>query len=171
MISNTPTTLALDTTSQGFAFAVLQGSETLLDWACSEVQKTKPEAWRQRVDKLIARYEPELMVLPDAEDSRRGRWVRKFTAAMESLAHKKSIPIRRVSRREVQEMFADSGTTKYEIAVAIARLFPELEPRLPRKRKPWMSEDKRMSIFDAVSFALVALRHAKHQPAAHAQTE
>jgi hypothetical protein len=62
-----------------------------------------------------------------------------------------------VSRREVQKRFVHSGTTKYEIAVAVARLFPELTSRLPRQRKPWMSEDKRMSIFDAVSFALVAL--------------
>ena len=30
----------------------------------------------------------------------------------------------------------------------IANRFPELDPRLPRFRKPWMSEDYRMSIFD-----------------------
>lgn len=161
MLSNTHITLALDTTSEGFAFAVLQGSETLLDWACSEVSKKKSEAWRERVDKLLARYVPDLLVLPDVEDSRRGRWAKRFTLDMESLAHERGIAVRRVSRREAQEMFADSGTTKYEIAVAIASLFPELEPRLPRQRKPWMSEDKRMSIFDAMSFALVALREVK----------
>jgi hypothetical protein len=38
--------------------------------------------------------------------------------------------------------------------VAIAKRFPELAPRLPRFRKPWMSEDYRMSIFDAVAMAL-----------------
>ena len=32
--------------------------------------------------------------------------------------------------------------------------FPELEKRLPRVRKPWMSEDERMSIFDAVALAI-----------------
>jgi hypothetical protein len=157
MIPNTPTTLALDTTSEGFAFAALQGSETLLDWACSEVSKKKPEAWRGRVDKLLARYEPALMVLPDVEDSRRGKWVKKFTLDIASFANEKGVAVRRVSRHEVQTMFANSGTTKYEIAVAVTRLFPELASRLPRKRKPWMSEDKRMSIFDAVSFALAAL--------------
>jgi hypothetical protein len=31
---------------------------------------------------------------------------------------------------------------------------PELAPRLSRFRKPWMSEDYRMSIFDAVALAL-----------------
>jgi hypothetical protein len=38
--------------------------------------------------------------------------------------------------------------------VAIAKRFPELALRLPRFRKPWMSEDYRMSIFDAAGFAL-----------------
>ena len=35
--------------------------------------------------------------------------------------------------------------------------FPELAPRLPRFRKLWMSEDERMSIFDALSLALALL--------------
>jgi len=30
---------------------------------------------------------------------------------------------------------------------------PELTPRFPRFKKPWMSEDYRMSIFDAIAFA------------------
>ena len=157
MIPNTPITLALDTTSEGFAFAVLQGNETLIDWACSEVSKKKPEAWRGRVERLLTRYEPDLVVLADVEDSRRGKWAKRFTLDIASLAHENGIAVRRVSRREVREKFSDSGTTKYEIAVAVTRLFPELASRLPRQRKPWMSEDKRMSIFDAVSFALVAL--------------
>ena len=48
---------------------------------------------------------------------------------------------------------------KQEIAIAIAERFPELAPRLPRSRKPWMSEDYRMSIFDAVALALTFFFH------------
>lgn len=159
MIPDAPITLALDPTKDGFAFAVLQGSETLLDWACSEVGRKKPEQWHSRIEKLIARYDPEIVVLEDVEHSRRGKWARRFALDVESFVRAQGIDVRKVTRREVQEAFAGSGKTKYEIAVAIANLFPELEPRLPRRRKPWMSEDKRMSIFDAISFALVALRH------------
>jgi hypothetical protein len=55
----------------------------------------------------------------------------------------------------VKQAFSESGaSTKHEIAVAIAKRFPELAPRLPRFRKPWMSEDYRMSIFDAVAFGV-----------------
>lgn len=153
------TTLAVDPTSEGFCFAVLQGSETLLDWGCREVLSRKPEEWRRKLGKLIGRYCPELIVFEQMKQSRRGPWARTFTDDLELWAMEHGISIAQVSRSEVQEAFAASGSTKYEIAVAIARMFPELEPRLPRQRKPWMSEDERMSIFDAVSFALVALGH------------
>jgi len=33
--------------------------------------------------------------------------------------------------------------------------------RLPRFRKPWMSEDSRMSIFDAVAFGLTCFQTPK----------
>ena len=70
------------------------------------------------------------------------------------LASKRKIKVRRFSRVKVKQAFSESGASnKYEIAVAIAGRFPELAPRLPRFRKPWMSEDYRMSIFDAVALA------------------
>jgi hypothetical protein len=34
----------------------------------------------------------------------------------------------------------DHACTKYQIALAIVRRFPELAVRLPPIRKPWMSE-------------------------------
>lgn len=151
-------TLSLDPTSEGFCFVVLAGSETLLDWGCREVVKRRPEEWRRKLAKLIGRYNPELIVLERVEESRRGPWARAFAADVAAFVREHGIEVAEVSRSEVQKAFAESGKTKHEIAVALARLFPELEPRLPRKRKPWMSEDERMSIFDALSFALVALR-------------
>lgn len=151
-------TLSLDPTSEGFCFVVLAGSETLLDWGSREVVKRRPEEWRRKLAKLIGRYNPELIVLERVEESRRGPWARTFAADVAAFVREHGIKVAEVTRRDVQAVFAESGKTKYEIAVALARLFPELEPRLPRKRKPWMSEDERMSIFDALAFALVVLR-------------
>ena len=45
--------------------------------------------------------------------------------------------------------------TKHERAKLIAEQFPEFEPQLPAPRKIWMSEDPRMSIFEAAALALV----------------
>ena len=45
---------------------------------------------------------------------------------------------------------------KNEIARFIAARFPELARSLPPERKPWMSEDSRMAIFDAAAFAFAS---------------
>jgi len=158
MLPSAPITLSLDPTSAGFCYAVLQGTETLLDWGSTELSARTREMVLQRIGKIIRRYAPSLIVIETVERSRRGVWAREFTASVEEFCRAGSIEVVKVSRRQVQEEFAATGRTKYNIAVAVARLFPELEPRLPRKRKAWMSEDERMSIFDAVSLALVALR-------------
>ena len=53
----------------------------------------------------------------------------------------------------------DSQGTKHMLAEIIAKRFPEeLGSRLPPKRKPWMSEDFRMNIFDAVAEVIVAIQ-------------
>jgi hypothetical protein len=68
------------------------------------------------------------------------------------------VKVRRSSRAWIKRAFAKSGaSTKQQIAVAIANRFPELAPRLPRFKKAWMSEDYRISIFDAVGLALTFL--------------
>ena len=52
--------------------------------------------------------------------------------------------------------FTDGKGTKHGIAEIIAKRFPEeLGAHVPPKRRPWMSEDYQMSIFDAVALALV----------------
>lgn len=151
-------TVGLDPTTSGFCFVVVEGSETLVDWQASELSARTPQEVRRRLGRLVKRYEPDLLVVEDMESSRRGRWARQFVTVVTRFAAEEGIAIRAVSRQEVREHFRPSGATKYEIAVAITRLFPELASRLPRKRKPWMSEDERMSIFDALSFVLIALR-------------
>jgi Holliday junction resolvasome RuvABC endonuclease subunit len=87
------------------------------------------------------------------------------TARLTKLASKQKIRVRSFSRAKVKQAFSESGASnKQEIAIAIARRFPELAPRLPRFRKPWMSEDYRMSIFDAVALAVAYFENGKRAP-------
>ena len=60
------------------------------------------------------------------------------------------------SREEVRRAFFTGGMgTKHALAEILAERFPEeLGSRLSPKRRPWMSEDYCMSIFDAVALAL-----------------
>ena len=71
-------------------------------------------------------------------------------AAQEFAAEGQDVPLTSVYR-------AFAGTragTKYGIATALVPAFPELMVGLPPKRKPWQTEDSRMSIFDAVALGL-----------------
>jgi hypothetical protein len=58
--------------------------------------------------------------------------------------------------------FGGAGGTKHALAEIIAHRFPdELGFRLPPKRRPWMSEDSRMDIFDAVALVLAYYRSSR----------
>ena len=46
--------------------------------------------------------------------------------------------------------------TKHGRACILVERFPELNAFLPPFRKPWMSEDARMSIFDSLAFAVAS---------------
>jgi hypothetical protein len=152
--------LALDITGRGIAFAVLDGPERLLDWGVAHMRDRSKHAYVERAESLFWRYIPDLLVVeaPRGPGSYRALRARSLIQRIEILAGSKTLPIRRVSRGDVRFAFSGTAKSKYEIAQAVARLFPELEDRLPRYRKPWMSEDERMNIFDAVSFALTVYR-------------
>ena len=62
-----------------------------------------------------------------------------------------------LGREQVRRVFFANGQgTKHALAEILAKRFPEeLGFRLPPKRRPWMSEDYRMDIFDAVALALI----------------
>ena len=79
------------------------------------------------------------------------------------VAAKRGVASTSFSRADVRACFKHVGArTKREIALAIAREFPELEPRLPPVRRIWMSEDARMNIFDAVALGMTFF-HTKQQ--------
>jgi Predicted endonuclease involved in recombination (possible Holliday junction resolvase in Mycoplasmas and B. subtilis) len=153
--------LAIDPSTRGFGFAVLEGPDRLIDWGVKDTKLDKNRRALELIANLIEQYEPGVVVLENyaGKGSRRCERVAELIEKISRLALTRETKVRRFSRAEVKRAFAASGAkTKYEIAVAIANRFPELAPRLPRFRKPWMSEDYRMSIFDAVGLAVVYFR-------------
>lgn len=155
--------------TRGFGFAIFEGQLRLIDWGVKEVRVTKKNPLAlEKIEELVDFYQPEVIVVEDyrGEGSRRSRRIRKLIDDIEELAMKRNIPLRGYSRDLIRSAFSDIGArNKDEIAQAIANRFPELEPRLPRIRKPWMSEDSRMNIFDAVSLALTFFHFEEKQEA------
>jgi Holliday junction resolvasome RuvABC endonuclease subunit len=157
--------LAIDPSTRGFGFAVLEGPDQLIDWGVKETKKNKNAISLKLIEDLIDRYLPRVIVVEDyaGKGSRRCRRVCELIEDISKVASKRQINVRSFSRAKVKQAFSESGAiNKQEIATAIAKQFPELVPRLPRFRKPWMSEDYRMSIFDAVAFGLTFF-HVDHK--------
>ena len=149
--------LAIDPSTRGFGFAVLEGPHRLIDWGVKETKVDKKRRSLKLIDDLIEQYQPRVIVVEDyaGKGSRRCPRIQGLINDISRLASKKKIRVRRFSRAKVKRVFSESGASnKYEIAMAITNCFTELAPRLPRFRKPWMSEDYRMSIFDAVGLSL-----------------
>jgi hypothetical protein len=166
--------LAVDPTPRGFAFVVFEGPELLLDWGLSDVKPDRKNALcLTRIESLMSRYVPDVVVLEayDGRGSHRRRRVRSLIRSIRRLASRRGFRSRTFSRGQIRRAFGALGkATKHPIAVEIAQRFPELAERLPRVRKPWMSEDERMSIFDAAAMALTYFeaRRKRSRPFAEA---
>jgi len=150
--------LAIDPVTSGFGFAVMEGERNLIDWGVKEaVGHNKNQACLRLVCSLFDRYQPEMLVVEHTSlgKTRRCERVRDLIRNILSLAVERRIRTRAFSRPQIRDAFQTrDARTKHEIATVIAKLLPELGPRLPRLRQPWMSEDSRMAIFDAVALAL-----------------
>ncbi len=152
--------LAIDPTHRGFGYVVLEGPQLLVDWGIRDVRSKKNARSTEAVAGLLELYQPEVLIVEDstARGSRRRERVRQLILELGELARGHKVQVRRISRLKVKQTFASQGATnKHQIARAIAVQFPELTSRLPPERKPWMSEDTRMAIFDAMAMAIFSL--------------
>ena len=158
--ANSKRVLAIYPYNKGFGFAVLEGPEKLVDYAAKEVSGDRDRSCLKQIADLIARYRPDVIVVENclAKDCRRLPRNRELIQKILRLAAESRITSRAVSSAQVRAAFAKSKAfTKYEIALEVAKRFPELAPRTPRRRKPWMAEDDRARIFNPVALALASL--------------
>jgi hypothetical protein len=150
--------LAFDVRARRFGFAVFEGPDELLDWGVKSfrhgVNAVKVPAC-QKVATLLSEFQPNLIVTAKFP-ARQNAWL---TGTIRRLARKQNIPVRMVSRATVRKRFPGQGRNKYAIAMVVSDRFPELADRVPPKRKPWQSEDYRMSIFDATALGLAHMEH------------
>lgn len=153
--------LGIDPTSRGFGFAVLEQNGNLVDWGTRQTPSHNRNArCIAAVLTLIRKYEPDVLALEDcsADGSRRCSRVQALIRTLRRRATEHTLSVRLVGPRELREPCSDKQrATKHEIAQMLAARFSALARQLPPRRKPWMSEDPRMGIFDAVALAVVAI--------------
>src|SRR6185369_2199448 len=159
-----PRILAIAPSSRGFGFALLEGLNVLADWGVKSIKGDKNAGCTAKVAEMIAHYQPDVIVLEDAsiKPFNRSARIRALGKRIVTLAERSRVAVRLFPRTQVWQMFFVEGQgTKHAIAEILAKKYPEeLGFRLPPKRRPWMSEDYRMDIFDAVALSLVLRRRS-----------
>jgi len=149
--------LGVHPTSRGFGWAAFANPFSLRDHGLYTVRSDKNAGCLRKFEGLIKRIKPEMVVLEafDPQSSVRSERIRKLCLAMVSLAADRGFEVVVYKRGEVQACFAPvAATSREEVAAAVARHVPVLAPRLPAKRKLWIGEDKRLSIFCAAALVL-----------------
>jgi len=161
-MSQTPTDptriFALDPTTKGFGYAVLETPFHLIDWGLAHISGEKVSGAVARFEALLDQCRPDVVVLEDsaAPGSRRRPRVRKLLGKLQETARERGIAVHAIPRLAVIECFSspDKRATKFSITEHLAETFPELAPKMPKRRKIYQSEDERIATFDALALAV-----------------
>lgn len=147
--------LAIDLTAKGFGFVLLDAKLGLLDWGFSAMHAADDDTFLTRLLTRIDRGRPTALVLENfAPIEGRANALRRRDLTI-GVAADRRLGMCHVSRKVVRRILGVN--TKEEIARILAARFPVLQSRIPPERKRWQTEDERMHIFDALSFALVVM--------------
>src|SRR5262245_20728844 len=121
-----PLVLAVWLSSRGFAFVLFEAPESPFDWGMRHFRQIdKNERSAQAIAALVTRYDPAVLVLEDTTIARCGRCrrVRELSNSLRHLADAQGVRVAAYARADIRDVFASfNATTKYEIAVAVARL-------------------------------------------------
>lgn len=145
--------LAVSPMSKGFGFVVLETPGGLLDWGVKEVKAQRAEVCLRRALRLLDRYRPTILAVENlARDPRRAAWSKQFIAALAEEARARAMKLRVVQPADLRrtlDLPLRGPVSKHAIGLRAVERFPELQPLLPPKRRAWVSEDSRFSLFVA----------------------
>jgi hypothetical protein len=172
MRQNTLSVLAIYPGIRGYAFVLFESRSRLGDWGRRDMRGSRnrsTELVMAEIEKMIERVRPDAIVIEDHTEhgSRRTEQIRRLHRAIAHAARSRGAEFERISRRQVCAAFASVGaTTRYEIAHAVGREFPELGYRLPRRRDAWDNERTVMALFAAAALGIAfystsALNHVE----------
>jgi hypothetical protein len=150
-------TLAVDLRSSRLGFAVFETPAQLLDWGKRAIWADSCSAL---IAQLIRKYGVSVVVIRGIRrgERRDTQRVRKGLRAIRTLAGRRSTHVIALREKRFRNFFHHYGRyTKFEINALIAVVFPSLTSILPRPRKCFQPENRKMSIFDAVALGVAFL--------------
>ena len=148
--------MALHATSRGFGYVVFEGPSSPYDWGMVGAKGDKNAQCLRKIELMLDRFMPETLLLEEVRSvaNRSGR-IAKLYAATVSLAASRGVDVVIYTLGQIKACFASVGAlTRQEIAEAVGRHIDAFRHRMPKQRKPWQAEDRRMSLFCAAALAL-----------------
>ena len=156
--------LGISLRSQRLGFAIIEGSVDLIHWGMVYYEKNEDArvaAATRRVAALLERFAPSVLAIEKSRTVKalNPERLELLYRGIRREASNSSASMLLFTRIKVREAFQDFGVrSKDEIAAILARMFPELQPSLPPKRKLWEPEHFSMPMFDAVALAVACWR-------------
>lgn len=148
--------LALEIRSGKVGFALFERLK-LIDWGIFNFsQGTQGDAEIQaKVSKFLSLYLPDVVVTRGTRMVAGQHNARNVLKRLVKMTKSESVPIVVLERAKIGKFFARHECyTKHDIARFAANRFPELQWRIPRRRKPWQPESSTAAMFDAIATAL-----------------
>jgi hypothetical protein len=155
--------LGVAPTSHGFAFALTEGPDRLVDWArCDVVKQSHLE---RRLRTLLERTRPLFVASEIKRNRKLSVKSRAFSKALETACAREGLMILCVERQMVYS--PDRGVrpvTNHQIGEVAAERFPAIANKLPRRRRMWHGRDDRIGILIAAALAAAGWRHFRPRP-------
>jgi hypothetical protein len=152
-----PRILALDIRPQRFGYAVFEGSKRLLDCGANAFPpggEIGAVVAAKRAVALIELFHPSAIVVRKdyRTTTHTSRSVDPILKSLRREARLRSLPLSIMKSTEISKGFRlFRARTKYEMAVALTGIFPELIWKLPSKRRTWEPEPHVMVVFGAIA--------------------
>lgn len=156
MTPKTPLIFALHATARGFGYVVFEGPFAPHDWGTVGARGDKNATCLRKLEKMLDHFCPETLLLEEAKSvANRSARITRLYQAVVGLCHARSIDVAVYTLGDIKACFAGAGArTRQDIAETVARQITAIGHRMPRKRKQWQSEDRRMSMFCAAALVL-----------------
>jgi hypothetical protein len=152
-----PRFIAIDVRAQQFGYAVFEGFDRLLDYGGGQLRpggQLGAALAVKRIRNLIQLFAPSTIVLrrPEPRVAKKHPGIHAVVSAIRREASMRLVPHRLIAREEIRAAFHGSkALSKYQIAMVLVEMFPELNRKLPPPRSLGDPEHPRMVVFDAIS--------------------
>ncbi|MEM6819888.1 MAG: hypothetical protein AAF578_13980 [Pseudomonadota bacterium] len=140
----------------GIGYAIFEDPDTPIDWGTKQPTQDVQELKERSVEALISFYEPDVLVLQQAESMKSRKRANELIVTLKSLANLKSVAVVQYNWEEVQDTFdiLAGVRKKFAIAKKITDWRPELTARQPEYRRPWDTKAFAMGMFEAFALAI-----------------